>query len=811
MRHADRLAVALLAILLTWLAIQGFGKADGRIRIALSALDRYAAAESSLHRDVFGARARLLNNYDPLSDHLAEMADAERQVRQSMGEAGPSPAADDLLRNLRQQEMLGNRFKTENALLQNSLAYFSMDSAPTAAQADPVLRSGIDRLSSAILDLSVGTSPTARNEVGAAIAAIDARCGAQACDRGVRRLLSHGRLLQDQLPRIGATMTQLVRADGKATISRLRQSFEAEAKEARDAAGRYRILSYFVSLLLLLLLVRWGLQVRAHATALRRQLKLEHAVSLLSTRLIAARPSQIVDIVRHALGDLGRALGAAQAIFHSSRGDVFCAWPDRGGPDPRWKEALSWLAISAPGRQSDLCFVTRADVPNGSAIAAVMDASGLESCYCLLPPPACPTRDTLVFGLLRHRAGWSNEQLRVLRTAMDAISLATARGESDADRARLQAQLDQGRRMETVGAFASGIAHNFNNLLGAIGGHVEMASATLRKESRARLHIDQIARSAERGTQLVQSLLSYGRRREKGQETINLVPLVVESTGLAEAALGPTYRIGLSLPEACPMVMAHAAQLQQVILNLCRNAAQAMPEGGSIDVEVRIVGADAEVAVSDHGHGIAADVMAYIFDPFFTTRPTGTGLGLSTARDIVVEQGGELTLESDQAGAIARLRLPLSDGIDPSTASIRKGDGETILYLAIDTADRIAGEDLLAALGYEPAGYTDVSRATAAFIEAPERFSAVLGSDLALGDLADSLFALTRKEQPLLPRMLAVHQTGALRASELAEAGVTAVLRYPLIADELAIALADALHKKAAPARIADAAGGKDA
>ncbi len=798
MRAFDGLAVAGLIALLTWLLFKGLSPVDPRLTDALRGLDAYAASESALHRDVLSAHAGLLNNYDPLDGDLHAMRGALHRIvahRVTLAEQSQGGA---LLVTFRAQEAAANRFKSGNALVQNSLAYFASYSGVVAAKVGRTrARAAVDRLSSAMLHLSLDGSLDAQADVEAAIAGLGRACRQVACGREARGLLAHGRLLKRLIPDLAARIEGLVRSGSDRPVRHLRLDLQQQQETAEAAAARFRVLLYLASLLLVYLLVRWGVQVRSHATALRRQLILEHAVSRLSTQLIAAAPDSITRVVQDALADLGRALGASHARFFHGRNGETCAWPDPEAVLPAC--GPQWVAghVAPLGDHGHgVVHVVRAALPVGSPQRIALKQIGVESCYCILPPREGDNCNLLAFGFATARSDWAMAQLAVLRTALDAISLSLDHAHLARERARLEAQLGHARRMETVGAFASGIAHNFNNLLGAIAGHVEMAAESADDAGLVRAHIEQIGVSAERGRQLVRSLLSYGRRHENQREAIDLDALVLESCNLVQAALTPVYRIDFRPDAHGAFVMADAVQLQQVILNLCHNAAQAMADGGVVLVrtERRHSGdaAGTEVAalvIADSGCGIAPDLLPKVFEPFFTTRPSGTGLGLSTARDIIAGLGGELTLEStpDQ-GTTALIALP-SGGPGPSTLL---GQGETILYLADSMAECLAGEDLLAALGYEPVGFADVGEALAVLEAAPERFHAVIVAGESLGN-ARAMLGRARLLCPATPRILAVRHYGAHSASALADAGVSSLLQFPLDARALALMLRRAL------------------
>src|SRR5450631_1310607 len=194
------------------------------------------------------------------------------------------------------------------------------------------------------------------------------------------------------------------------------------------------------------------------------------------------------------------------------------------------------------------------------------------------------------------------------------------------------------------------------------------------------------------------------------------------------------------------IVSGELAQLQQVILNLCNNAAQAMENAGRIELETEVHDVTAErflshgelqpgryvrISVRDAGCGMEGTTLARIFEPFFTTRSDGNGLGLSTVREIVREHGGAINVTSALGkGSRLEVWLPCMQGkVQPAEVDVMTlplGHGETVLVVAADQARLLRDEEMLAALGYEPVGFMGIDEAVAACRSRPERFDALV-------------------------------------------------------------------------------------
>jgi CheY-like chemotaxis protein len=262
-------------------------------------------------------------------------------------------------------------------------------------------------------------------------------------------------------------------------------------------------------------------------------------------------------------------------------------------------------------------------------------------------------------------------------------------------------------------------------------------------------------------------------------------------------------------------VVAEPAQLQQIILNLCSNAAQAMQGHGRIDVETTHLdlaerrelthglvkpGCYVVIAVTDTGPGIDDAVFDNLFDPFFTTRATGNGLGLATVREIVQEHRGAINVTSNPGkGSRFEVWLPcgtLARAGMPGRTEKPFGRGQTILLLSSGREQLLHDEEILAALGYEPVGFLQCEDAMAACSSNPERFDAILVCSLSEKN-ARRLPARLHALAPNLPILVAADPAESFDVDALVSAGVSEVVSRPIIADEVAAALARCLQTPA--------------
>jgi signal transduction histidine kinase len=811
------LGMLLLLALLTWLLLRGIDTNAPSYAVTLQAFDDFALAEASLHRDVLQARAGLLRDYDTLGQAVEAMQDAVSRLRsyaQTEGlDVGP---ADRLAATVAQQEELTERFKSGNALLQNSLSYVGLlgTSAGFGAQ-DAQLAPATGALAAALLNLRRDTSPDA---VKAFQERID-RFAAQAPTVGpdaeaARALLSHSRLLQELLPAIDETLKALVAAPSRQPLEEVRALFSDRRSAVEATAQRFRLLLYLVSLLLLVILVHLGLRLHARALALRRRAAFEHAIAENSTRLINCPPAETDARLKQVLGELCRAISVERAyvVLDENPTRVHAWSADGTAYPPGWpKQALTLSARLTTARPDIVTVPDAATLPPGT-VKDMLAAAGVRGWACV--PLIRPGRTRGIMGLDTCQLAWDRVfPLSVLRLAGDVVASALEREFLERDRARLTTRLERARRMQMIGSLASGIAHNFNNIISAILGYSEMVEPQLRRGTKPAQHIDEIRRAAERGRDLIDNILTFGRQRDARARPVQVRTLFEEAASLLRASLPSGVELIIDDVPVDVAVSGEPAQLQQIILNLCTNAAQAMPRGGSIritaeqqDVAAFLPMSHGELApgryvclaVIDSGPGFDESVARRLFEPFFTTRLAGTGLGLATVHEIVRDHDGAMNVQS-KPGHGSRFEAWLPAVVADSTgvvgpAMLPLGRGETVLVVESERERLLYDEEMLAALGYEPVGFGRPADAIAACRSAPDRFDVILVSHASQTPVGLDLARSLHEVAPRQPMLLATASTIDVSVDALAEAGISELLRRPLVSTELAAALARCLR-----------------
>ncbi len=296
------------------------------------------------------------------------------------------------------------------------------------------------------------------------------------------------------------------------------------------------------------------------------------------------------------------------------------------------------------------------------------------------------------------------------------------------ERIRNEAKLRETQKLESVGLLAGGIAHDFNNILTGVLGNASLALDDVAPGSHLASRLEDVVKATERAAQLTKQLLAYAGKGRFVVEPLDLSVQVREISGLLQTSIPRTVQLRLELADGLPCIEADAAQIQQVVMNLVINAAEAIPEGktGTVLIATRVQDVDdayiqttvpgidikpgryVTLEVHDSGIGIAPDIVSRIFEPFFTTKFTGRGLGLAAVHGIVQGHGGAIKVYSAPGqGTTFKLLFPASptedqskfDEMLPETAAL-KGTG-TVLVIDDEEIVRRTAQATLERFGYQ--------------------------------------------------------------------------------------------------------------
>jgi PAS domain S-box-containing protein len=254
------------------------------------------------------------------------------------------------------------------------------------------------------------------------------------------------------------------------------------------------------------------------------------------------------------------------------------------------------------------------------------------------------------------------------------------------ERRALEAQIRNTQKIESLGVLASGVAHDFNSLLMIMLGNTALLRSLKGLPDHARDHLTLIEDSGFRAKELINHLLAYARTGRHNPQPADLNRIIRDAANLIRSSVGKAHLLKLQLAPGLPSVFADHSQVEQIILNLCINAKQAMPDGGTIIVRTRKTkltpqllarcapndaspGVFAELSVADTGCGLDAETAARVFDPFFTTKPEGRGLGLAAGLGILRQHKGAILVESQVGkGTTMRVFFPLPEPESPRQA-----------------------------------------------------------------------------------------------------------------------------------------------
>ena len=291
------------------------------------------------------------------------------------------------------------------------------------------------------------------------------------------------------------------------------------------------------------------------------------------------------------------------------------------------------------------------------------------------------------------------------------------------ERQRLEAQLLQSQKMESVGRLAGGVAHDFNNLLGVITGYGDLLLHEIGPGHPSHRRVVEIRKAADRAASLTRQLLAFSRKQVLQLRVLDLNAVVAGIEPMLRRLIGEHIELITALDNGVGRVKADLGQMEQVIANLAVNARDAMPRGGKLLIETGNVELDAVyaatradarpgphvmLAVSDTGHGMDAEVLGHMFEPFFTTKAPGlgTGLGLATVYGIVRQLGGQVMVYSEvERGTSFKIYLPrLEAAADQlqvaAAAGPPPGGTETVLLVEDEPALRVLVEEILTKGGY---------------------------------------------------------------------------------------------------------------
>ena len=381
---------------------------------------------------------------------------------------------------------------------------------------------------------------------------------------------------------------------------------------------------------------------------------------------------------------------------------------------------------------------------------------------------------------------------------------------------KLQQELFQAQKLESVGTLAAGIAHDFNNILGIILGYSDMMKLGGADPAIIKNATGVIAEAVERGAGLVRQILTFARQTDALMGPLSLNILIKEIAKMFGETFPKTIVVDVDVDQNLPLILADAAQMHQLLLNLSVNARDAMPDGGRLTIGTEVVDGKnigdpflaatgqpyVHLWISDTGTGMSPEVVSHMFEPFFTTKPKGkgTGLGLSVAYGVVTKHQGQIRIESvPGAGTTFHIYLPAYNDTpgkrnwEEDSKGAAAGGHETILVVE----DELNISDLLVAMlrskGYRPIYAKDGKEAMKLYGEHADTVDIVL-SDVGLPEASGiDVFTYVRSIHPDAKVIMASGYFEPEQEAKLLDAGVSAIIQKPYKPSEVFKTIRDVL------------------
>jgi len=371
------------------------------------------------------------------------------------------------------------------------------------------------------------------------------------------------------------------------------------------------------------------------------------------------------------------------------------------------------------------------------------------------------------------------------------------------ERAEMETQLFQLKKIETIGTLAGGIAHDFNNILTPILGYTDMALEELPDESTLRFDIEQINHAATRGKDLVQQILTFSREINFDKKPIQLNFVVLEVLNLLRPSLPAGIEVRQNFDPGIGTILADPTHMHQIVMNLYTNAIHAMSDnGGIMEIKLDVLTADKKLIkqvpslknvryvrmiLSDTGHGMDSKTKERIFEPFFTRKEvgSGSGLGLSVVHGLVNNYGGAVTVESSPGkGTSFTIYLPqYGTGMISQTdlnKTLTKGH-EFILFVDDEQEITYMGKKMLENIGYKVTIKTDAMSALEEFRSNPDKYSLLVTDQTMPGMLGTELASKMKEIRPDLKAIIITGYIDKLSEDQMNETGISEIIMKPLI------------------------------
>lgn len=376
-------------------------------------------------------------------------------------------------------------------------------------------------------------------------------------------------------------------------------------------------------------------------------------------------------------------------------------------------------------------------------------------------------------------------------------------------------RLRQSYKMEAVGTLAGGIAHDFNNIISIILGYAELGGNQLSPDHKTYRFFTEIQIAAQRAKDVVQQLLNFSQKSSTSCYPMPIASVVRESLRLIRSTIPANIDLHIDINDSCGMITTNSAQIHQLVINLCTNAAYAVADGGSISVSLNNYLPDSQaegeplhnfidiqylhLSVKDTGSGIAPDIIDRIYEPYFTTKEVGkgSGMGLAVVHGIMQSIGGMIEVHSNLGvGTTFDIFLPVSEDAvkkpvpsnNPPTDLTLPTGNERILLVDDETSIINIQQELLETLGYQVEKYTSPLKALVAFSKKPLGFDLLI-TDMAMPELTGDKLIAQIKEQQDIPVILCTGFSERIDLNRPDKIQADTILLKPVSTRQLATAI----------------------
>lgn len=387
--------------------------------------------------------------------------------------------------------------------------------------------------------------------------------------------------------------------------------------------------------------------------------------------------------------------------------------------------------------------------------------------------------------------------------------------EAEAAKRDAERQMHQAQHLQAIGTLAGGIAHDFNNILYGVIGYTQLALDDAPEDSVLRDNLNEVLQGSRRAKELVSQILAFSRQGDMGKKPIQTAPLIKEALKLIRASLPSTIVINTQIDVPTETILANPTQIHQVVMNLCTNAAHAIPpKGGLIDVSLKSEtiaveeeglhgtippGVYVRLGVADNGSGIPGNVLHRIFDPFFTTKAQGegTGMGLAVVLGVIQAHEGGIRVASEPgSGSRFEVLLPAApreEQIEEASDGPPPGGTERILLVDDESSIIHMGNRMLSKLGYHVTTCKEPTEAMALFQKEPDGFDLVI-TDLTMPTMKGTdLARLLLQIRPDLPVILCTGYGDQITTEQVRQIGIREMLIKPILRNNLAVSIRQAL------------------